>query len=175
MKPIQNLEFIRQQELENEEENYFFKEFLRGNDSGETDVLVHALADEITPQIDCTACGNCCKSLMINVSGPETERLADHLEMPLEKLKERYIETSLQGSMIMNTIPCHFLSGTSCSIYEHRFAECRTFPGLHEPDFTGRLFSTFMHYGRCPIIFNVVEQLKIDTGFLKDQQAVGLN
>ena len=62
--------------------------------------------------------------------------------------------------MIINTIPCHFLKGTSCSIYEHRFTECREFPHLNKPHFRGRLFGTMQYYEICPIIFNVVEQLK---------------
>ena len=107
---------------------------------------------------------------MINVTQPEAENLARHLDMPEEELKEKYIETSLTGDrMIVSAIPCHFLTGTMCSIYEHRFAGCREFPGMHLPGFTSRLFTTFMHYGRCPIIYNVVEQLKIKTGFVNPQ------
>ena len=102
---------------------------------------------------------------MVNITQPETENLATFLQMDITDLKTKYIETSLQGDMILNRIPCHFLSGTSCSIYEHRFTECREFPRLHYPNFTDRLFSTFMHYGRCPIIYNVVEELKASLMF----------
>ena len=165
MKIETNLANLAQAELAKEEENFFFKELLRNRDSKEIDKIVHKLNDEITPQIDCTACGNCCKSLMINVTQPEAEELSAHLNMTVNELKGKYIETSLQGDMIINTIPCHFLNNTRCSIYEHRFTECREFPGLHRDNFAARSFSTFMHYGRCPIIYNVVEQLKIEVGF----------
>jgi hypothetical protein len=50
-------------------------------------------------------------------------------------------------------------------VYEDRFAGCREFPALHLPFFTKRLFTVMMHYSRCPIIFNVVEKLKMKTGF----------
>jgi len=148
------------------EENFYFKEFLDSYDSEYVDSLVHVLNDAIAPQIDCTACGNCCKTLMINVTQPEVEQLSDKLGLPIDDIKEKYVETSLMGDMIINSIPCHFLSGKMCSIYEHRFAECRDFPGLHRNNFTNRLFATFMHYGRCPIIYNVTEQLKMDMGFI---------
>ena len=161
-----NLAFIAQAELDKEEENLFFKEKLYNSDSTEIDNVVRALDKEISPQIDCTTCGNCCKSLMVNITQPEVEELALYLQMPEPALKEKYIETSMQGEMIINSIPCSFLSGTSCSIYEHRFAECREFPGLQRGGFVKRLFATFMHYGRCPIIYNVIEQLKIKTGFI---------
>jgi hypothetical protein len=34
------------------------------------------------------------------------------------------------------------------------------FRRLHHKGFTGRLFAMFMHYGRCPIVYNVIEGLK---------------
>ena len=160
-----NLAYIEKEAIEKEAENFFFKEVLLAGDPGEIDSAVQQLNAEITPQIDCTACGNCCKSLMINVTQPEVEELSAYLAIPEIELKEKYIETSLQGNMIVNTIPCQFLKGTLCGIYNHRFNECREFPGLHKTGFTRRLFAHFMHYGRCPIVYNVVERLKIKTGF----------
>ena len=124
------------------------------------DDAVHELNELIAPQVDCTSCGNCCKSLMINVTKTEAENLALQLNTNVTELKKKYIEVSSEGQMIMNTIPCHFLTGTSCSIYENRFTECREFPHLHKDNFSSRLFGTFQYYAMCPIIFNVVEALK---------------
>jgi len=128
--------------------------------------MVHEINDEVTLKIDCTQCGNCCKSLMINVTHEEADLLATHLKAPVKEITEKYIEVSEQGQMIINTIPCHFLGGTSCTIYEHRFNECREFPHLHKDNFTARLFGTFMYYAICPIIFNVVEKLKQKLDFI---------
>jgi Fe-S-cluster containining protein len=129
------------------------------------DSVVHEINNTITPQIDCTQCGNCCKSLMINITPQETDSLAVHLNMDVNTVKEKYIETSEQGQMIMSAIPCHFLSGTQCTIYENRFKECRDFPHLHKQNFTARLLGTLMYYSMCPIIFNVVESLKAKLNF----------
>lgn len=131
----------------------------------EVDMLVHAINKEVEPAIDCTECGACCKSLMINVSAAEAEKVSDHLKISTAVFKEKYIEESMQGNLIVNSIPCHFLEGTRCSIYEHRFSGCRDFPHLHRNNFKDRLFGTLMYYAMCPIIFNVVEELKIATGF----------
>lgn len=165
LQPTQNLTEIEQASLEREEENYHFKIFLRTKDAASVDLFVQGLNREISPKIDCRKCGNCCKSLMVNITQEETERITQQLGLELADFQAKYVETSLEGMMVLNTIPCHFLSGTSCSIYEHRFAECREFPRLDRPNFTDRLFSTLMHYGRCPIIFHVIEGLKIQTGF----------
>jgi Fe-S-cluster containining protein len=62
-------------------------------------------------------------------------------------------------------MPCRFLADSSCTIYAHRFAGCREFPALDLPGFTQRYFTIQMHYDRCPIIFNVVEQLKKELHF----------
>jgi Fe-S-cluster containining protein len=134
-------------------------------DSGELDERVNRINDEIAPQIDCTACGACCKTLMINVTAGEATRLAGHLQLATGAFEEKYIEKSMEGQRIMKSMPCSFLCGTTCSIYEQRFNECREFPHLHRTNFKGRLFGTLVHYAICPIIYNVMEELKTETGF----------
>lgn len=148
-----------------QEENDDFAAFVKGNPDDDLDELVHRINDAVSAQIDCTACGNCCQSLMINVTTEESEKLADFLQLSVEATKAKYIEESLQGRMIINTIPCHFLTDKRCTIYPERFTECRDFPHLHKPGFSKRLFNTLSYYGMCPIIFNVVEAVKISTGF----------
>jgi Fe-S-cluster containining protein len=138
---------------------------LRQINSQELDEAVFSLSEAISPQIDCTSCGNCCKSLMVNIDEQEANHLADHLGQTRAAFDEAYISKGESGRMVMNAIPCHFLVENSCSVYEHRFAGCREFPAFHVPDFNKRLFTTFMHYDRCPIIFNVIENLKVTLAF----------
>lgn len=156
-----DLALIQQAAVSNESDNDRFIGFLKQQDGELIDGLVHQLNDEVSAAIDCTLCGNCCRSLMINVDPEEAAALSVHLKIPLSALKAQCIEESQQGQLVINTIPCTFLKNNKCSIYTHRFHECREFPHLHKPNFTRRLFGTFMHYGRCPIIFNVIEELKI--------------
>ena len=148
----------------NEASNEEFKSFLKTKVDADIDKLVFDLNEAIAPQIDCTACGNCCKSLLINVTEEEATTLARHLNQSRTNFDAQYLEKS--GSMmLMNAIPCTFLTNDTCTVYEHRFAGCREFPAMHLPNFNKRLFTTFMHYGRCPIIYNIVEELKVKTGF----------
>jgi hypothetical protein len=127
--------------------------------------MVAQINSEVENKIDCTQCGACCKGLMINVTQSESDEVARHMKLNSFDFEETYIEKSIGGQLIINTIPCHFLSENKCTIYEKRFNECRAFPHLHKPNFSDRLFGTLIHYSICPIIFNVVEQLKIETGF----------
>ena len=157
--------FIKQQSETKEEENDAFRFYLKGINSDELDKKVHQINDYVTPQIDCTECGACCRKLMINVTAQENIKVAAHLNISPQQFRDNYLEESLQGKLIINTIPCHFLANSKCTVYENRFTECRAFPHLHESNFKGRLFGTLIHYAMCPIIFNVIEQLKIELGF----------
>jgi len=156
---------IQQLATEKENENNAFVSFLKQQDADAIDEAVHTLNQSIEPKIDCTACGNCCKSLMINVTEEEADRVANSLHMNRSQFDESYLEKGSSGLMVINTIPCHFLADNKCTVYEDRFAGCREFPALHLPYFSKRLFTVMMHYDRCPIIFNVMEELKVKTGF----------
>jgi uncharacterized protein len=155
-----DLAFIAAFAKEKESENDEFRSFLATHDGPEIDEIVVGLNAEISPAIDCTSCGNCCKSLMVNINETEADNLSNHLQLSRENFDEKYLEKGSNGMMILNSIPCHFLSENKCTVYEHRFEGCKEFPALHLPHFKKRAFTTFMHYDRCPIIFNVVERLK---------------
>ena len=143
-----------------EQENIRFAEYLRQLNAEELDATVHTINKKVEPLIDCTQCGNCCKTLMIQVEEEEANTLAAALQQERSSFDEAFLEKGSSGIMIINRMPCAFLSGTRCSVYEHRFSGCREFPGLHLPAFQKRIFTVMMHYDRCPIVFNVIEQLK---------------
>lgn len=166
MEPIEtDLNTILAKSTHDEKINDRFSEFLSRLDSEALDLEIFRLEKIVTPQINCTDCGNCCKSLMVNINEEEADRASKYLNQSREEFDELYIEKSEAGKMLINTIPCHFLKDNACSIYEVRFEGCREFPALHLPHFQKRLFTVFMHYSRCPIIFNVMEELKDVVGF----------
>ena len=150
---------------EKEEENDAFRSFLKWQDADLVDVLVHQLNVRISAEIDCTACGNCCKTLMISIAEPERAVFADHFNINQQQAEESFLAKGMAGDTIMSTMPCIFLDNNKCSIYEKRFSDCREFPHLHKDGFTKRLFSVIYSYGMCPIVFNVVEALKDELEF----------
>jgi uncharacterized protein len=160
-----NLDTIAKDTAAKEQENAAFITLLKKLNSQELDAAVQRLEQQITPAIDCTLCGNCCKSLMIGLNTAEADAAARFLALSRENFDDAYVEKSLSGKMLMSAIPCHFLSDNKCTIYEHRFAGCREFPALHLPEVQNRLFTIFMHYDRCPIIYNVMEALKTEVHF----------
>jgi hypothetical protein len=166
--PLADLGLIASIAKEKQITNMAFADYLKSLDSEWVDQHVQELDVEISAAIDCTKCGNCCRSLMINVNEKEADELAAYLHTERSDFDKQYIENGNNGMMLINQIPCHFLNNNMCNVYEHRFEGCREFPGLQLPGFTKRLFSVFMHYDRCPIIFNVTEVLKQRTGFKQD-------
>ncbi len=160
-----NLTTIALKSAEMEKENVAFLQHLKELNSLELDASVHILNKLITPAIDCTQCGNCCKSLMIGLNTAEADAAAEFLAISRKDFDDAYVEKSLSGKMLMSAMPCHFLADNKCTIYENRFAGCREFPALHLPEVQNRLFTIFMHYDRCPIIYNVMEALKTEVHF----------
>lgn len=168
--PQTDLKLIQEFASAKESENDRFKEFLREKDSEAIDLLLPELDAIVSPSINCTDCGNCCKSLMVCLNDTEADALSSHLNIERPIFDQQYLEKGSNGMMIMNSMPCPFLSDNKCTVYEYRFEGCKEFPALHLPHFKKRLFTTFMHYDRCPIIFNVVEMMKDRMNFERDIQ-----
>lgn len=160
-----NLKKIAAEALLREEENFAFRSFLKGCDPQETDEKVHHLNKDISAHIDCTTCGNCCRTFMISLDNEDIVRSSAYVDMQPDEFKRKYLEESSEGNYIFSRIPCHFLHENKCTIYEGRPEDCRSFPHLHKKGFTSRLLSAIDHYGICPIVYNVMEALKAETGF----------
>ena len=165
--PIQtDLGFIAGEGAAKEEENDHFLKFVQQYPGEGLDEVVLAHYHTVSQAIDCTQCGNCCQKLVVNITPEEITGLAAFLNKPEPQVRDEYIEESLAGNCYINTIPCTFLADRKCSIYSQRFTECRDFPHLHKPGFRQRLLGTLLHYGSCPIIYNVIERVKEEVGFV---------
>lgn len=160
-----NLDSIARHALSRVEENERFREWIDNCKAEQIDNAVMELNAEVSARVDCQACGNCCKKLMISILPEERPFFGEHFNMDQQFAAETYLSESPGGNSIMNSMPCIFLKKDSCTVYENRFTDCRQFPHLDKPGFTKRLWSTLHHYAICPIIFNVVEELKTEVGF----------
>jgi uncharacterized protein len=144
-----------------EDENIDFRMFLKVQDPDNVDRIVHRVNKEVTAQIDCRQCGNCCKSLKPCVSESEISRLALIKNMAVGEFTAQFIETdSFDGVKFLKDAPCIFLIDKSCSIYPDRPKDCRSYPHTHKHEFTTRTIGMIHNYGVCPIVYNVLERLK---------------
>ncbi len=166
MKIETDLVHIEQMGEERLGENLAFRTFLKGLSISDEklDAIVHQINDEVTAQIDCTSCANCCKMWGPGLDEEDIPTFALGLQMPVSVFKEQYVtvnEPSPPAYQIREA-PCPFLEDNLCSNYECRPAECRSYPHLHKKDFRSRLFGVVDNYAICPIVFNVYEQLKVN-------------
>lgn len=126
------------------------------------DALVEETAAPIIAAIDCKQCGNCCRSLHVYLAEQDGQRLADHLDIPLEEVEMRYIdheEAARVGEWgKFRAVPCVFLHGRLCSVYASRPDSCRNYP-FFTPDFRWTLEDTIDGAAICPIIYNLLSQM----------------
>jgi Fe-S-cluster containining protein len=147
-----------------EDENFRFRSYLKGKDSDQVDRIVHGLHREITEQIDCTLCGNCCSQLQANIDRKDIAVLAQIENMTPEMFESNFCEEDFDETLL-NMMPCRYLEGTKCRIYENRPAQCRSFPNTDKKRFTSRLLGMLRYYEICPIVFNLMERLKDEMRF----------
>jgi Fe-S-cluster containining protein len=142
--------------------NWKFRAFLKGGDLGidELDAIVHRHYEEVSAQIDCCECGNCCRESRPLLQQDDVTTLARGLNISREVLTKRMLITDEDGDIVFNKSPCPLLTGNLCSEYEHRPNDCRSFPHLHKDEFVFRLIGVVHNCSVCPIVFNVYERLK---------------
>lgn len=159
---------------EKEDANWKFRSFLKFYDEmsdEEIDAIVFKLADEISGEIECTNCGRCCQSLKPTFSEEDQQRLADRLAIAVEQLKQQYLEyvnDDNEPRWQIKDTPCPFQKNNKCTVYEDRPDNCRDYPYLHEPEFTSRTWGMIERTFTCPIVFQVMEELKKELDFDTD-------
>ncbi len=87
---------------------------------------------------ECRQCGNCCAGPnegFIWITAPEIELLAEHLDLSVEKLREKYLTRLITRTSIIEdpaSKNCIFLTNINgikgCAVYSVRPNQCRTWP-----------------------------------------------
>ena len=137
MKVVTDLKMIKDAARKKEDENWEFRSFLKGYDIEveELDAIVHRLFEAVYKEIDCTACGNCCREISPVLEYEDIVRLSRGLGIHPENFKKRFLvkeDEEYSEGFIFNKKPCPFLEGNVCAYYEPRPEDCRSFPRLHK-------------------------------------------
>lgn len=154
------------------EENWRFRQFVKFEcelDEKRIDRQVWETTKRIWAGIDCTTCANCCRKVRPTFSDKEASRLAERLGMPQEEFARAYLKRHEEGDnpWQTRTSPCPFLKDNRCSVYEDRPADCRGYPYLYEPEFSSRTMGMISRTFTCPIVYEVLEELKRSWGFAR--------
>lgn len=159
-----DLKTIERMAIQREEENWKFRAFLKQLDIEieELDAIVHRITDEVSAQIDCTECGNCCKHVKPALDEDDISRFASGLKLSVNEFRKKCLTRDTDDSTIytFNALPCPFLTNNMCSNYECLPKACASYPHLHKDEFVFRLWGVVDNYSICPIVFNVYERLK---------------
>jgi Fe-S-cluster containining protein len=166
--PITDLVVIQQACTAREEENLAFREFVKIElelSDRRLNTEVQETTEQVWAGIDCRTCANCCKTLHPLFSRTEVQRVAAFLGMSLEELRSRYLTSDAEtGRYITQQLPCPFLENNLCTIYPVRPSVCVNYPHLHR-NFRSRLWQAIDNAGVCPIVYNVLERLKVQWKF----------
>lgn len=163
---------IRRLAEEKEDENWRFRQFVKFEcdlDECEMDQQVWDATRRVWAGIDCTACSNCCREVKPTFSKEEVNRLA----LRLGKTPFEFIDTYLEPNgdddnpWQTRTTPCPFLRDNRCSVYEDRPADCKGYPYLYKPEFSSRTMGMIGRTFMCPIVYEVIEELKRSWGFAR--------
>jgi uncharacterized protein len=146
-----------------DEENYQFLRSMKFQNYGfRPGKLVAEFHEQAFCIVDCTHCANCCKTMDVVFTTEDIARIADHLNMTVEKFVEAYLEPDEDdGPYKARQKPCPFLGDDDrCTIYDIRPLVCREFPHTDKKGFTTR---TILHANNaltCPAVFWIIEQMK---------------
>lgn len=147
---------------EREDENWRFRTFLKGV-SSIPDARLDAMAEEFgrraEARMDCTTCGACCRDNVVPLTDDEAERLASRVRLPVLSFHEHYTTRGDDGDTVIDAKPCPFLEGNLCSVHEDRPEPCRGYPYIGG-NVRSRLIAIIERAGTCPIVFEMIEQLK---------------
>lgn len=158
-------EFIEPGRLKKLAENHY-KEHkrlitkLRKTSSGNLDDFVHHWDQAIFENIDCLACGNCCRTLGPRITEKDIERLSNHLKMKERDFVNKYLRVDEDRDYVFKTMPCPFLlEDNFCTVYEKRPKACRDYPHTHQPRFHNHLKISLKNTFICPVVYHIFRKL----------------
>ncbi|NDV79249.1 YkgJ family cysteine cluster protein [Dysgonomonas sp. 511] len=124
------------------------------------DTVVRQLHEEVSSQVDCLQCANCCRSLGPAIYDKDIDRIAKALRMKPSDVVATYLKIDEDGDYVFNSMPCPFLMPDNyCSIYEHRPKACREYPHTDRKKFEQIYKLTVKNTETCPIAYEVLLRL----------------
>ncbi|MFV0418973.1 MAG: YkgJ family cysteine cluster protein [Dysgonomonas sp.] len=124
------------------------------------DTIVHQIHEDVSEQIDCLSCANCCRTLGPAIYDKDIERIAKALRMKSVEVVSSYLKKDEDGDYVFQSMPCPFLLPDNyCSIYEFRPKACREYPHTDRRRFEQIYKLTVKNSDTCPIAYEVLSRL----------------
>lgn len=124
------------------------------------DTIVQQLHEDVSAEIDCLSCANCCRTLGPAIYDKDIERMAKALRIKPAEVVSKYLKMDEDGDYVFRSMPCPFLlSDNYCSIYEARPKACREYPHTDRKRFEQIYKLTVKNSAICPIAYEVLCRL----------------
>jgi len=155
---------IRAQRLE--QQNYEFRTFLKIHaDYDELDSQFLKLHKELFANYDCSKCANCCRTYNVVLNEVEVEKVAEFLKTTTGEFTTKYLvlsDTDDEKQYEFKHKPCSFLGDDGkCQIQNCKPNACKNYPFTDKPDRLLSMYSVIDHASVCPVVFEILERLKI--------------
>lgn len=150
-----------------EEDNYKFRRFLKARaDSKELDEQFKELHDKYFAIYDCSKCKNCCVSYNGTIPKKDVEKDAKYLGITVEEFVDKYLDTPpiYEGYTTKNK-PCDFFVDNKCILGECKPEACKAYPHTNMPYRLESFYSVIDKTFVCPVVYEIVEELKYRYGF----------
>jgi len=149
-------------------ENERFRKHMKSFDH--SDRILRRIAEGVEEQIDCLACGNCCRVATAKVTERDVERLAKHLRQKPARFLAEFTEESAEEGVVLRRdkkTGCVFLSGNECTVYDARPESCQRFPHVVRGNgsIVSRMWELIDRACYCPIVYNSLEAFKDEMAF----------
>jgi uncharacterized protein len=150
------------------DENGRFRKYLKSHQWVERQF--RKAAQDVTDQIDCRACAECCRVTEVQLDDRDVDHLAKFLGIRRQDFLEQYTMINKDEELILKRTAkagCVFLNGNDCTVYEARPANCERFPHLLKGagSLQSRMWQFVDRATYCPIVYNWMEEVKGLTKF----------
>lgn len=136
---------------------------LKKTDHATLDRRMVTLHNYYSDKIDCLECANCCKSISPAITNRDIDRIAKYMKRSPSSITEQYMNLDADGDYVFKSQPCPFLQNDNyCTIYAVRPKACREYPHTDRSKQYQILDLTFKNMELCPIVYQVISDLKRD-------------
>lgn len=142
-----------------EKENYRFRVFLKENaDEDELDKQFKELHEKCFKIYDCTKCRNCCKKIGTIIKEDELTKICEELKLDKKFVRDNLLEK--YGEYTFKKDKCLFLEGNTCKVEKCLPIACREYPYTNKEERLFSLYSVISNARICPVVYEILEELK---------------
>ena len=125
------------------------------------DEKFHSAHELVFEEVDCLACGNCCKTTSPIFLMSDIKRLATVLNMSVKDFMVQYLTMDEDDDFVLTHAPCPFLNDNNkCNVYADRPKACREYPHTNRKNMHQILDLTYHNALMCPAVSMIIERLQ---------------